>query len=90
MTEDRLAICFECPFSKADYIYGVIKKFVDNVLISEETTPLKEKGMQMKCTLCHCQLYAKASTPLSNCPGNLSPKQGAIFQPKWTNRPDVV
>ena len=90
LTNERLAICFECPFAQPSAVYGTIKTIIDNVVVKEERTELKEKGMQFKCTLCHCQLYAKASNPSMNCPGNTAPKYGAIFPPKWTNRSDVV
>lgn len=90
MTNERLAICFNCPFAQPSAVYGTIKKIIDGVVVSEERTEMKERGMQFKCTKCHCQLYAKASTPSQNCPGNANPEKGAMFKPKWVNRPDVL
>ncbi len=90
LTTERLNICRECEFCKPSYVMNTIQKLIDGVWKEESRTIDKDKFMGYQCTLCHCQTYAKAATPLSVCPGNTDPTQGSLFEPKWTGRGDIT
>lgn len=61
----RLKVCDPCEFKQPWYVASMLPEQTDGTL---------KKSQQFRCTLCGCNVAAKALNPQEKCPANKWPK----------------